>query len=102
VPLPLVIVPPLAVTAQPIPPGGATAPGISQQPATAERREKAHKHASQSAYTLLSPASSQSDPAAWWYEGAVGVAAMLAAMLAGRALRPRRKPVEARAYARRR
>ncbi len=95
-PVPLAIVPPLAVATQPIPPGG-----TAQQPATAERREKAHKHAHSKAYTLLAPASNASDPAAWWYEGGVGVVSLMALALAGQALRPRRRPREARAEARR-
>ena len=95
--MPLAIVPPPAVATQPIPPGGA-----AQQPATAERREKAHKHAHSNAYTLLKPASNTSDPAAWWYDGAVGVTSLMALALAGQALRPRRRPKVARATARRR
>ncbi len=90
----LAIVPPPIVAAQPIPPGGATAPGVSQQPATAERREKAHKHAESSAYTLLQPAANDSH-VAWWYEGAVGLTAVLAMALAGQGLRPRRRPTPA-------
>lgn len=90
----LAVVPPPVVPAQPIPPGGATAPSVSQQPASAERREKAVKHAESSAYTLLQPAANDSH-VAWWYEGAVGLTGLLAMALAGRGLRPRRRPTPA-------
>jgi hypothetical protein len=100
---PAAILPPPPITAQPIPPGGATAPSVSQQPASAQRREKARKHATQSAFTLLPPAGTQT-AADWWYEGAVGVGAVLAALLFAQTLRPRRanlrRSVPAPSYAR--
>jgi hypothetical protein len=100
--LALAILPPAPAAVEPIPPGGATAPGVSQAPSTAQRKEKARKHASQSAsYTLLAPAGSDSS-IAWWYEGGVGVATVLALLLAAQGLRPRRRASPARSYVRRR
>jgi hypothetical protein len=93
------LVPPIT-PAQPIPPGGATAPSS----APARRREKAHKHASQSAFTTLTPGAARlaSDTAGIdWYYGGVGLATLLAIALAGHGLRPRRRVVEARVEVRR-
>ena len=97
----LAILPPPTPAVEPIPPGGATAPGVSQSPSTAERKEKARKHASQSAYTLLAPAGSDSS-IAWWYEGGLGVATVLALLLTAQAVRPRGRASPARSYVRRR
>jgi hypothetical protein len=85
-PAPLAIVPPPAGVVQPVPPGGATA----QQPASAPRREKARKHASQSAFSMR-PAGN--DPASWFYPATA--AATLFSLLAvalgvGPAIRHRR------------
>jgi hypothetical protein len=94
------LVPPIT-PAQPIPPGGATAPSS----APARRREKAHKKAESSAFTTLSPGAyrfAPGDPSLNWYYGGVGLATLLALMLAGRGLRPRRAIVEARIDSRRR
>ncbi len=100
-PLPvLALVPPPPIPIQPVPPGGA--PGVSQAPSAARRREKAHKHAQSKAFTLMAPASNASDPAAWWYDGAVGVTTVLALLLSAQGLRPRRRSSPARSYARRR
>jgi hypothetical protein len=99
VPLAIAVVPPPVTPAQPIPPGGAVAPGVAQSPAAAQRREKARKHASQSAFTTRAPGSS--DPA-WWYYGAVGLSGLLALILAGRGLSPTREPAQARNHVKRR
>jgi Big-like domain-containing protein len=104
-PIPIVsvlqaLVPPIT-PAQPIPPGGATAPSS----APARRREKAHKHASQSAFTTLAPGSARlvsADSSLGWFYGAVGITTLLALMLAGRGLRPRRAVVRAEVRTRRR
>ena len=85
-PAPVAIVPPPAGAVQPVPPGGATA----QQPASAPRREKARKHASQSAYSIP-PAGT--DPTDWFFPAAAGVTllTLLALGLAvGPAVRRRR------------
>jgi hypothetical protein len=101
------IVPPIT-PAQPIPPGGATAPSS----APARRREKAHRKAESSAFTTLTPgtgsvpsgagAISSGDGSLAWYYGAVGLTTLLTLMLAGQGLRPRRRPAEARIDGRRR
>jgi photosystem II stability/assembly factor-like uncharacterized protein len=85
-PVPVAVVPPPATAGQPIPPGGAAA----QQPGTAPRREKARKHASQSAFTVR-PAGV--DAETWFYPATAGATlfSILAAALAlGPAVRRRR------------
>jgi hypothetical protein len=79
-PAPLAIVPPPAGVVQPVPPGGATA----QQPASAPRREKARKHASQSAFSVR-PAGV--DAADWFYPATVG-ATLLTLLAVGLAVGP--------------
>jgi hypothetical protein len=87
---PLVVPPVLPAIPTPTPPGGATVPG--QSPASAPRREKAHKHASQSAYRIR-PAGVR---AAEWLAPAVSAAGFLALLLVGAAMRPpRHRPAPA-------
>ena len=77
---------PLAAPAiEPIPPGG-----TAQAPSAAERREKARKQASQSAYTIR-PSGVSGEV---WFYGAVGIATLLALMLSARGLPlgPRPRP----------
>ena len=80
------ILPPAAPALEPIPPGG-----TAQAPSAAERREKARKHASQSAYTIR-PAGTSGEV---WFYGAVGIATLLALLLTARSLPagPRPRPV---------
>ena len=77
---------------EPIPPG---ASGYAQSPSAAERREKAEKEASQSAFTARPPlarplaltsASPSSSESPWYYWG-VGAAALLVMFLTARGLR---------------
>ena len=79
------IVPPAAPAVEPIPPGG-----TAQAPSAAERREKARKHASESAYTVR-PAGVSGEV---WFYGAVAVATLLALMLSARGIpmEPRPRP----------
>jgi hypothetical protein len=97
-----VVAPPLAVLPtptpppQPIPPGGAAVPGTSSQAASAPRREKAKKHASQSAY-VIRPAGAGPG----WFlpaSGAATIATLLAAAIG--LARPARRPQAAVAEAR--
>jgi hypothetical protein len=67
---------------QPVPPGGA----VAQAPSAAPRKEKAHKHASQSAYTIR-PAGVDGAEYFW---GATGAATLLLVALLGVVARPRR------------
>jgi hypothetical protein len=106
-PLPVPVIPvfpalvPPITPAQPIPPGGATAPSS----APARRREKAHKKAESSAFTTLAPGSTQlvsANGSLDLYYAALGMTTLLALILAGRGLRPRRRVVEARNEIRRR
>jgi hypothetical protein len=86
------VLPPPATPLTPVPPGGATAPS------TAPRREKAHKHASQSAYTIR-PAGSSAD----WFYPATAAATLAFLALAGVAFsRPSARPAPAAARGRRR
>jgi hypothetical protein len=82
---PAAIVPPATPAVEPIPPG---AGGYAQSPSAAERREKARKHASQSAFKLrpLAAASPVSGGAADWFYGAVVLSATIALLLAAMAL----------------
>jgi hypothetical protein len=76
---------------QPIPPGGATAPS------TAPRREKARKHASQSAYTVR-PAGAGAD----WFYPVLGVTTVGVLLLAAFGLtRPAPRAAAALARSRR-
>jgi hypothetical protein len=79
-------VPPPPPPIQPIPPGGATAPSAS----TAPRREKAHKHASQSAFTIRP---SGADAFTWFFPATVGAGILALLLCAGTvaAPRPRRR-----------
>jgi hypothetical protein len=87
------IVPTPTPPVEPIPPG---ASGYAQSPSAAERREKAEKHASQSAFTArrlaarLEATSGTSEPT--WYYWALGTTTLLALMLSARGLRPRARP----------
>jgi hypothetical protein len=89
-PAPLAIVPPPAGVVQPVPPGGATA----QQPASAPRREKARKHASQSAFSVR-PAGV--DAADWFYPATAG-ATLLSLLAVGLAAGPRLRRRRTYAY----
>jgi hypothetical protein len=86
---PLITVPPVPPTAQPIPPGGAAG---ASSPSAARRKEKVHKHAQQSAY-VTRPAGSGAD----WFFPVVGAAGLLAMMLVAGGIkggpRPRPAPV---------
>ena len=81
------IVPPATPPVEPIPPGGA-----AQAPSAAERKEKARKHASQSASYTIRPAGTGGEE---WFYVAAGITTMLALLLSARALPagPRRSPV---------
>jgi hypothetical protein len=61
-----------------IPPGSG---GYAQSPSAAKRKEKAHKHASQSAFVIRPAGTSGSD----WFVAAVGVTTLLALLLSARA-----------------
>jgi hypothetical protein len=78
--IPAVAVPPIPPAVTPVPPGGATA---SAQ-AAARRKEKAQKHASQSAYATRPAGTPGSD----WFYPAVGLVSVLAALLAAGSMRP--------------
>jgi hypothetical protein len=102
VPAQVAILPPPVPLAQPVPPGGATAPGTAQQPASAPRRERARKHASQSAFVVRPAAVNAAD---WFFPATAGAAffAILAAALAvGPSVRRRRSPAYAELSLRRR
>jgi hypothetical protein len=81
--------------AQPIPPGGATAPGTAQQPSSAPRREKARKSATQSAFAVRPAGVNAAD---WFFPATAGATlfVLLAAALAvGPSTRKRRSPAYA-------
>ena len=80
------LVPPAAPAVEPIPPGG-----TAQAPSAAERREKARKHASQSASYTIRPAGVSGEV---WFYGGVGIATLLALMLSARGIPmgPRPRP----------
>jgi hypothetical protein len=89
-----VFTPPLpAPPIQPVPPGGAAVPGVSQATASAPRREKARKHASQSAYAVRPAGSTGFD----WFFPATGAATIAALLLVaiGLPFTPGRRPVPA-------
>jgi hypothetical protein len=84
---PLAILPAATPPVEPIPPG---AGGYAQSPSAAERKEKARKQASQSAFSTR-PAGTSGDE---WFYAAVGVVTLLALLLGARALPggPRPRP----------
>jgi hypothetical protein len=67
------IVPPATPPVEPIPPGG-----TAQAPSAAERKEKARKHASQSASFVTRPAGVSAED---WFFPAVGITGLLAVLL---------------------
>lgn len=81
--VPAAVPPPTTPPIEPIPPGVG---GYVQSPAAADRKEKAHKHASQSAFSIR-PAGSGPD----WFYLAVGLATLLSVTLSARGLRLARK-----------
>jgi hypothetical protein len=72
------IVPPATPPIEPVPPG---AGGFAQSPSAAERKEKAHKQASQSAYSIR-PAGNGPE----WFYLAVALTALLSVALSARGL----------------
>lgn len=82
--VPPAVPPPTAPPIEPIPPG---ASGYAQSPAAAERKEKAHKHASQSAFSIR-PAGSGPE----WFYLAVALTALLSVGLSGFGLRAAARP----------
>jgi photosystem II stability/assembly factor-like uncharacterized protein len=84
---PPAILPAATPPIEPIPPG---ASGYAQSPSAAERKEKARKQASQSAFTIRPAGTSGAD----WFYVAVGFATLLALLLSARALPggPRLRP----------
>jgi hypothetical protein len=84
---PLAILPAATPPVEPIPPG---ASGYAQSPSAAERKEKARKQASQSAFSTR-PAGTSGEE---WFYVAVGFATLLALLLSARALPmgPRPRP----------
>jgi photosystem II stability/assembly factor-like uncharacterized protein len=84
---PLAILPAATPPVEPIPPG---ASGYAQSPSAAERKEKARKQASQSAFSIR-PAGTSGDE---WFYVAVGFATLLALLLAAQGLPagPRPRP----------
>lgn len=77
--LPPVAVPPIPPAIQPIPPGGS-----ASAQAAARRKEKARKHASQSAYVTRPAGVSGAE----WFYGAVGVMSVLSLLLVAEGMRP--------------
>jgi hypothetical protein len=84
---PLAILPAATPPIEPIPPG---AGGFAQSPAAAERKEKARKQASQSAFSIRPAGTSGAE----WFYVAVGFATLLTLLLSARALPagPRPRP----------
>ncbi len=84
---PLTILPAATPPVEPIPPG---ASGYAQSPSAAERKEKARKQASQSAFSTRPSGASGAD----WFYVAVGGATLLALLLGAQALPagPRPRP----------
>jgi hypothetical protein len=76
--------PPTPPPIEPIPPG---ASGYAQSPSAAERKEKAHKHASQSAFSIR-PAGTGPE----WFYLAVALAAFLSMGVSGYGLRAAARP----------
>jgi murein DD-endopeptidase MepM/ murein hydrolase activator NlpD len=92
--IPPAILPAATPPVEPIPPG---AGGYAQSPSAAERREKARKQASQSAFAIrpAGASSQESRSGEYWFYAAVGIATLLALLLSARALPagPRPRPV---------
>jgi hypothetical protein len=63
-------------------PGGVSVPGFGQAPASAPRREKARKHASQSAYAIRPAGTSGPD----WFYPATGLVTFATLVLAAMAV----------------
>jgi photosystem II stability/assembly factor-like uncharacterized protein len=84
---PLAILPAATPPIEPIPPG---AGGFAQSPAAAERKEKARKQASQSAFSIRPAGTSGAE----WFYVAVGFATLLTLLLSARGLPagPRPRP----------
>jgi photosystem II stability/assembly factor-like uncharacterized protein len=84
---PPAILPAATPPVEPIPPG---AGGYAQSPSAAERKEKARKQASQSAFSIRPAGASGAE----WFYAAVGVASLLAVLLGAQALPagPRPRP----------
>jgi len=91
--VPAAILPVPTPPVEPIPPGGAYA----QSPSAAERREKARKHASQSAFAIRPAGATvrEGHGGEQWFYAALGIATLLALALTARALPtgPRDRPV---------
>ncbi len=87
VPLSPAIVPATTPPVEPIPPGSG---GYAQSPSAAERKEKARKHASQSAF-VIRPAGTSGEE---WFYGAVAISTLLVLLLTAGSLRggPRDRP----------
>jgi hypothetical protein len=87
VPLSPAIVPATTPPVEPIPPGSG---GYAQSPSAAERKEKARKHASSSAF-VIRPAGTSGEE---WFYGAVALGTLLVLMLSASTLRggPRDRP----------
>ncbi len=92
--VPPAILPAATPPVEPIPPG---AGGYAQSPSAAERREKARKQASQSAFAIrpAGASSQESRSGEEWFYAAVGITTLLALLLSARALPagPRPRPV---------
>jgi photosystem II stability/assembly factor-like uncharacterized protein len=91
---PAAILPAATPPVEPIPPG---ASGYAQSPSAAERREKASKQASQSAFAIrpAGVSSRESRSGEEWFYTALGITSLLALVLSARALPadPRPRPV---------
>jgi len=92
--VPATILPAATPPVEPIPPG---AGGYAQSPSAAERREKARKQASQSAFAIrpAGVSSQESRSGEEWFYAALGITTLLALLLSARALPtdPRPRPV---------
>ena len=80
VPITPALVPATTPPVEPIPPGSG---GYAQSPSAAERREKARKHASQSAFVIRPAGTSGQD----WFYGAVAISMMLVLALTAGGIR---------------
>ena len=90
---PPAILPAATPPVEPIPPG---AGGYAQSPSAAERKEKARKQASQSAFSIRPAGSSGAE----WFYVAVGFATLLTLLLSAQALPPGPRPRPALLFAR--
>jgi hypothetical protein len=83
---PIIAVPPIPVAGQPVPPGGS-----STAQAAARKKEKARKHASQSASFTVRPSTVSGED---WFYPSVGGASVLALLLVAAGVHPgpRRRP----------